>query len=337
MSRGDDLLTADAVVVGGFREKDGGGAQGTDGDVGGTAADALVDSVAGAFERAGLSVGRASGRAARHRRQLADALFAAVRDGVRQDVNRPRRPKVVAIVGLGGESGSFREASLASDFLEDAQLRWRVRHFTMRGGVVLVHGRGGAIDSLMHDWFAKPWTSGLTRKNVTWTYNDRSAWGGGYFGRYNASAAHGSGGAPTRLELRTVVELERVRPAERVFAAIAKEMGTAVALGTYGGGHVGYFGDADADEASLAVVAALAEAAPGVGSAEGARRLRASPLASIGVVDPEVWTDDRDVPKGGDGGRVRKPSVAAFACYAATTLAITVAFAAGSAKLILMS
>ena len=189
----------------------------------------------------------------------------------------------------------------------------------------------------MHDWFAKPWTSGLTRKNVTWTYNDRSAWGGGYFGRYNASAAHGSGGAPTRLELRTVVELERVRPAERVFAAIAKEMGTAVALGTYGGGHVGYFGDADADEASLAVVAALAEAAPGVGSAEGARRLRASPLASIGVVDPEVWTDDRDVPKGGDGGRVRKPSVAAFACYAATTLAITVAFAAGSAKLILMS
>ena len=244
---------------------------------------------------------------------------------------------MVAIVGLGGESGSFREASLASDFLEDAQLRWRVRHFTMRGGVVLVHGRGGAIDSLMHDWFAKPWTSGLTRKNVTWTYNDRSAWGGGYFGRYNASAAHGSGGAPTRLELRTVVELERVRPAERVFAAIAKEMGTAVALGTYGGGHVGYFGDADADEASLAVVAALAEAAPGVGSAEGARRLRASPLASIGVVDPEVWTDDRDVPKGGDGGRVRKPSVAAFACYAATTLAITVAFAAGSAKLILMS
>ena len=142
MSRGDDLLTADAVVVGGFREKDGGGAQGTDGDVGGTAADALVDSVAGAFERAGLSVGRASGRAARHRRQLADALFAAVRDGVGQDVNSPRRPKVVAIVGLGGESGSFREASLASDFLEDAQLRWRVRHFTMRGGVVLVHGRG---------------------------------------------------------------------------------------------------------------------------------------------------------------------------------------------------
>lgn len=337
MSREDDLSTADAVVVGGFREKDGGGAPGTDGDVGGTAADALVVSVAGAFERAGLCVGRASGRAARHRRQVADALFAAVRDGVGEDANRPRRPRVVAIVGLGGESGSFREASLASDFLEDVELRWRVRHFTMRGGVVLVHGRGGAIDTLMHDWFAKPWTSGLTRKNVTWTYNDRSAWGGGYFGRYNASAAHGSGGAPTRLEPRAVVELERVGPADRVFASSADEMGTAVALGTYGGGHVGYFGDADAEEATLAVVAALAEAAPGAGSADGVRRLRASPLASIGMVDPKAWTDDRDVPRGGDGGRVRKPSVAAFACYAACTLAITVAFVAGSAKLILMS
>ena len=120
-------MTADAVVVGGFREKDGGGAQGTDGDVGGTAADALVDSVAGAFERAGLSVGRASGRAARHRRQLADALFAAVRDGVRQDVNRPRRPKVVAIVGLGGESGSIRSQVSNDAYAPLSRCGWRAR------------------------------------------------------------------------------------------------------------------------------------------------------------------------------------------------------------------
>ena len=109
------------------------------------------------------------------------------------------------------------------------------------------------------------------------------------------------------------VGLERVGAAERVFASR-----------TYGGGHVGFFGDVDAGEATLRVVAALVDAAPGVNSLAAQRQLRAASRGMFGG-----W--------GGRGVSNNKAPTATFACYAVCSMTITTAFVAVLARLILAS
>jgi hypothetical protein len=134
------------------------------------------------------------------------------------------------------------------------------------------------------------------------------------------------------------VGLERVGAAERVFASRNSGSSggsggggggrsswyTAVALGTYGGGHVGFFGDVDAGEATLRVVAALVDAAPGVNSLAAQRQLRAASRGMFGG-----W--------GGRGVSNNKAPTATFACYAVCSMTITTAFVAVLARLILAS
>ena len=330
MARGDDLTSVDALVVGGF------GARG--GKSSASSSDPLADAIAAAFERVGFLVARASGTESGGRRALADALFAAARDGTNDsDESRPRRVRVIAIVGLGAPAGAFVDAARCADFIADAELRWRVQHFAARGGVVLALGRGGAVDEIMRGWFSKPWTSGLSRAGASWRYNDDSAWGSGYFARFSAAL---DGAPPSALEPELpVVELESVGPADRVYYSsdISDTARTSVAFGAFGGGHVGCVGVVSSDPATVAVCAALAKASPGVATAASERQMRASPAAFRRrfAVKPAVWDESERVVRARNA--TVKPSVAAFACYVACTLTITTVFVAGCAKLVLNS
>ena len=68
----------------------------------------------------------------------------------------------------------------------------------------------------------KPWASGVPKPAgvCEWEYNADSAWGAGYFARYNASPhAPPPSSLTTRGALGQVVGLERVGAAERVLAS----------------------------------------------------------------------------------------------------------------------
>lgn len=124
--------------------------------------------------------------------------------------------RTLVVVGLGAWGPRPCDA-----FLNDRFLRASVRRFAQHGGVVLLHGGGGAVDAVTQGWFGKPWASGVPKPAgaCDWDYNDASAWGAGYFARYNASPHAPPPSSLTRGEVGRVVGLESVSAAERVFAS----------------------------------------------------------------------------------------------------------------------
>ena len=97
-------------------------------------------------------------------------------------------------------------------------------------------------------------------------------------------------------------------------------------------------GDVEAGEATLRVVAALVDAAPGVNSPAAQRQLRRWRSTSRGW---SGWLrgaaggggdDDDD-----NGGRKVEPSMATFVCYAVCSMTATSVFVALLARLILAS
>lgn len=110
---------------------------------------------------------------------------------------------------------------------------------------------------------------------------------------------------------------------------------TAVALGAYGGGHVGFFGNAEAGEATMRVVIALVDAAPGVNNpAAGRRQLRrwhAALRGTSGRMDGGVGGSVLHDETRRVDGRMRT-----FMCYAACSLTLTTVFVALLALLILI-
>ena len=218
MTSASSLRDVDAIVVGGI-------ARGPDS----TGCDAHVARLVRGLERSGLAVGRVDGSDGAARDALAEALTHAVRlgedesraasqgPGATTRAERRARPRALLIVGLDAKGAV--DASAAAGVLRDEKLRWHARRFAARGGVVLVNGVGGALDAALQEWFKKPWTSGLTRRNREWRYNDDAAWGEGYFARFNASSENGA--PPVSFALAAAAELESVSPAERVYFAEA--------------------------------------------------------------------------------------------------------------------
>lgn len=64
------------------------------------------------------------------------------------------RAMVIVGLGAGGSLG-------CRGFVSDGATRADVRRFAGRGGVVLLHGTGGAVDEVVQDWFNKPWSCGV--------------------------------------------------------------------------------------------------------------------------------------------------------------------------------
>lgn len=218
MTSASSLRDVDAIVVGGI-------ARGPDS----TGCDAHVARLVRGLERSGLAVGRVDGSDGAARDALAEALTHAVRlgedesraasdaPGATTRAERRARPRALLIVGLDAKGAV--DASRAAGVLRDEKLRWHARRFAARGGVVLVNGVGGALDAALQEWFKKPWTSGLTRRNREWRYNADAAWGEGYFARFNAASENGA--PPVSFALAAAAELESVSPAERVYFAEA--------------------------------------------------------------------------------------------------------------------
>ena len=97
-------------------------------------------------------------------------------------------------------------------------------------------------------------------------------------------------------------------------------------------------GDVEAGEATLRLVAALVDAAPGVNSPAAQRQLRRWRSTSRGW---SGWLADLGGGGGDgdddDGGRKVEPSMATFVCYAVCSMTVTSVFAALLARLILAS
>ena len=160
---------------------------------------------------------------------------------------------------------------------------------------------------------------------MEWEYNDASAWGLGYFARYNASPAAPPSGSVRGI--RDVAGLEKVGAAERVFASRDGTI-TAVALGAFEGGHVGFVGDVNLEAATAKVVAALVDAAPGVGAPAAQRQRQVRGTGGwLGV----------GASRGGGTEQASKleGSMAVFVCYAVCSMTITSVFVALLAWLIL--
>jgi hypothetical protein len=68
------------------------------------------------------------------------------------------RIKALVVVGLGASGPRPCQA-----FLNDRVLRTALRRFAQHGGVVLLHGRGGAVDEVFQGWFEKQWASGVPK------------------------------------------------------------------------------------------------------------------------------------------------------------------------------
>ena len=270
-------------------------------------------------------VRRTDGRNADDRSLLADVLEAAVRDGGGDGDVKPKGARAVVLVGFGAGGGAQ-----CDDFLSDERLKSCARHFAARGGVVLIQGRGGAIDLISRHWFQKTWTSGLKRgAERSWRYNSDSAWGGGYFARFS-DAASAQGEPSLRKEVRfgVVYEVERVKPVDAVYLSVPHKdeedeedekpvigyrnvtLGAtcAVAFGAFGGGHVGCIGAGDDhQETTLRVIQGLCDAAPGVGTPDALKRLKKSGMKGF---------DLREVATGGGGQVAVEPSMTKFALFA---------------------
>ena len=148
--------------------------------------------VVGALERIGMTVGLASRGGCSNdddhdgddddRRRVAAALTAAVEeeqeegasgghghgggDGVMGTQRRQKKTtnnnddddkrmgggevRALVVVGLGASG-----PRPCDGFLNDRVLRASVRRFALRGGVVLLHGRGGAVDEVTQEWFGE--------------------------------------------------------------------------------------------------------------------------------------------------------------------------------------
>ena len=363
MAFASTLRDVDAIVVGGI-------ARGPDS----TGCDAHVARLVRGLERSGLAVGRVDGSDGAARDALAEALTHAVRlgeeesrpagrgEGATTRSERRARPRALLIVGLDAKGAV--DASRAAGVLRDEKLRWHARRFAALGGVVLVNGLGGALDAALQEWFRKPWTSGLTRKDREWRYNGDAAWGEGYFARFNASSENG---APTvAFALAAAAEIESVSPAERVYFASAtssaeddgdgasaalepdacvkkgfrtgkrssasRRAGAALSLGAFGGGHVGCFADLNMEPATVSALVALTRAAPGAGTAQAAARLRRSPMRAAfagGAVPAGSDFDRRKRARASSSSGAfpgNAPSKLAFAAYAFVTTLITGAF-----------
>lgn len=242
VERGRLLSSCDVVVLGGFNSRPGTTSSyskeealpglktmnnlTTEPELGG------VDAVVDALERSGMVVGLVSGSGKNGdngRKEVAAALSVAVEeesggsgDGgtddctQRSDEGKKNTVRALVVVGLGVAGPQPCEA-----FLSDRILRTSVRRFAQQGGLVLLHGRGGSVDEVTQGWFGKPWASGVTKSAgaCRWEYNDGSAWGAGYFARYNASPRKPPPSAMSRGEGNHMMGLEGVGAAERVFAS----------------------------------------------------------------------------------------------------------------------
>ena len=361
MTPASALRDVDAIVVGGI-------ARGPDS----TGCDAHVARLVRGLEQSGLAVGRVDGSDGAAREALAEALMRAVRLG--EDESRPAGREgglgLRALLVVGLDAKGAVDASRAAGVLRDEKLKWHARRFAALGGVVLVNGLGGALDAALQEWFRKPWTSGLTRKDREWRYNGDAAWGEGYFARFNASSENG---APTvAFALAAAAEIESVSPAERVYFASAtssaeddgdgasaalepdacvkkgfrtgkrssasRRAGAALSLGAFGGGHVGCFADLNMEPATVSALVALTRAAPGAGTAQAAARLRRSPMraAFASGASPSGLDSDRRE-RFANSRDSNAPSKLAFAAYALVTTLITGAFFAFLARVIVRS
>jgi len=312
----------------------------------------LTASVTSALKSAGGGrnlVRRTDGRNADDRSLLADVLEAAVRDGGGDGDVKPKGARAVVLVGFGAGGGAQ-----CDDFLSDERLKSCARHFAARGGVVLIQGRGGAIDLISRHWFQKTWTSGLKRgAERSWRYNSDSAWGGGYFARFS-DAASAQGEPSLRKEVRfgVVYEVERVKPVDAVYLSVPHKdeedeedeedekpvigyrnvtLGAtcAVAFGAFGGGHVGCIGAGDDhQETTLRVIQGLCEAAPGVGTPDALKRLKKSGMKGF---------DLREVATGGGGQVAVEPSMTKFALFAVFSAVVSIILVVYLAMLVIRS
>ena len=314
----------------------------------------LTASVTSALKSAGGGrnlVRRTDGRNADDRSLLADVLEAAVRDGGEDGDVKPKGARAVVLVGFGAGGGAQ-----CDEFLSDERLKSCARHFAARGGVVLIQGRGGAIDLISRHWFQKTWTSGLKRgAERSWRYNSDSAWGGGYFARFS-EAASAQGEPSLRKEVRfgVVYEVERVKPVDAMYLSVPHEdeedeedegdekpvigyrnsgvtLGAtcAVAFGAFGGGHVGCIGAGEEhQETTLRVIQGLCEAAPGVGTPDALRRLKKSGMKGF---------DLREVAFGGGGQVAVEPSMTKFAVFAVFSAVVSIIVVVYLAMLVIRS
>ncbi len=314
----------------------------------------LTASVTSALKSAGGGrnlVRRTDGRNADDRSLLADVLEAAVRDGRGDGDVKPKGARAVVLVGFGAGGGAQ-----CDEFLSDERLKSCARHFAARGGVVLIQGRGGAIDLISRHWFQKTWTSGLKRgAERSWRYNSDSAWGGGYFARFS-EAASAQGEPSLRKEVRfgVVYEVERVKPVDAMYLSVPHEdeedeedegdekpvigyrnsgvtLGAtcAVAFGAFGGGHVGCIGAGEEhQETTLRVIQGLCEAAPGVGTPDALRRLKKSGMKGF---------DLREVAFGGGGQVAVEPSMTKFAVFAVFSAVVSIIVVVYLAMLVIRS
>lgn len=315
----------------------------------------LLASVTSALKQGRNLVRRTDGRNPDDRSLLADALEAAVRDGDQDGEGQPKGARAMVLVGFGAGG-----ESQCDEFLSDERLKSCARHFAARGGVVLVQGRGGAIDVISRHWFEKTWTSGLKRgAERSWRYNSDSAWGGGYFARWQDVASSARGEPSLRKEVRfgVVYEVERVKPVDAMYLSVPHKddvdktdegdkqppvigyrnggvtLGAtcAVALGAFGGGHVGCIGAGeDQQETTLRVIQGLCEAAPGVGTPDALKRLKKSGLKGF---------NSRSVAAGGEGKVevAEPPSMTKFAAFAVFAVVVSIMVMVYLVKLVIRS
>jgi hypothetical protein len=105
----------------------------------------------------------------------------------------------------------------------------------------------------------------------------------------------------------------------------------AVALGAFGGGHVGCIGAGeDQQETTLRVIQGLCEAAPGVGTPDALKRLKKSGLKGF---------NSRSVAAGGEGKVevAEPPSMTKFAAFAVFAVVVSIMMMVYLVKLVIRS
>ena len=176
------------------------------------------------------------------------------RRGVSGLADRLQRGCITAVVVLGLGSADCDE-----DFLTNTEWKETLVAWVEEGGLLMIHGERTIKDAFA--WFGKDWKADGYRR-MTHKYNT-----------LNVTAAwYDEGDVCDAVNVKACM-LSGVAPEEQLFAAGPDK--TAVAVANVGLGHVGFFGDVNAEPPTLEMITVLCastplEFAPGGGTGDAA-------------------------------------------------------------------